>query len=180
LLVTPAVIVSVGCFFYSEELCSLINHGNPDSAHVFSLLMCCFTAIASTYIFGTLLTANGNLKQLNIMALSGICINLVLNIILIPRLYAFGSAISSLVTQFLTAGVQIILAAKIFKFNVNVRLLVSFTLFVLGGIGINILSRLLPFNWIVNFTLMCGACGLWAFVTGLLSHKSILRFLKYS
>jgi hypothetical protein len=33
-----------------------------------------FVGISTTYIFGTLLTANGSLKQLNIMALAGMII----------------------------------------------------------------------------------------------------------
>ena len=83
LLITPAFVVAIGCFFYKSELTSLINDGNTDSAEVFGVLMCCFVAISTTYIFGTLLTANSNLKQLNIMALTGILINLTLNLILI-------------------------------------------------------------------------------------------------
>jgi O-antigen/teichoic acid export membrane protein len=180
LLMTPALIIAISCLFYSQELTSLINHGNTNSAPVFGILMCCFAAISTTYIFGTLLTANGNLKQLNIMALTGICINLVLNLILIPKMNAYGSAISSLVTQFFTAIVQIILAARIFKFRINKRLLIQLFLFISGVICFNIFTCKLSFFWMINFSLMCGLCGIWAFVIGLINVKSILRFLKYS
>jgi O-antigen/teichoic acid export membrane protein len=179
LLVTPALVVSVGCFFYSNELSAIINHGVMDSAAEFSILMLCFTAVSTTYIFGTLLTANGNLKQLNTMAIIGICINLVLNFILIPHYKAYGSAISSLITQFFTAGIQIYFAYKIFKFKVNVRLILSVIVFIIGIIVFNMLSRSFTPNWMINFAIMVVFCGIWAFVSGLLSIKSIFRFVKY-
>ena len=179
LLVTPALVVSVGCFFYSNELSGMINHGVTDSAVEFSILMLCFTAVSATYIFGTLLTANGNLKQLNIMAIVGICINLILNFILIPRYMAMGSAISSLITQFFTAGIQIYFAYKIFKFKVNVRLIIAIVVFVIGIVVFNYLSRSFTQNWMINFAIMTVFCGIWAFVSGLVNLKSIFRFVKY-
>ena len=179
LLVTPALVVSVGCFFYSSEISAIINHGVTDSAVEFSILMLCFTAVSTTYIFGTLLTANGNLKQLNTMAIIGICINLILNFILIPHYQAIGSAISSLITQFFTAGIQIYFAYKIFKFKINVRLIIALLVFIVGIVIFNILSRSFTSNWMINFAIMCVFCGAWAFVSGLLNIKSIFRFVKY-
>lgn len=179
LLVTPALVVSVGCFFYSNELSGMINHGVTDSAVEFSILMLCFTAVSTTYIFGTLLTANGNLKQLNIMAIVGICINLILNFILIPRYMAMGSAISSLITQFFTAGIQIYFAYKIFKFKINVRLIIALIVFIIGIVVSNYLSRSFTQSWMINFAIMTVFCGIWAFVSGLINLKSIFRFVKY-
>lgn len=179
LLVTPALVVSVGCFFYSNELSAMINHGVTDSSVEFSILMLCFTAVSTTYIFGTLLTANGNLKQLNSMAIIGICINLVLNFILIPHYKAMGSAISSLITQFFTAGIQIYFAYKIFKFKVNIRLIIALLVFIVGIVVFNMFSRSFTANWMINFAIMCVFCCAWAFVSGLLNIKSIFRFIKY-
>ena len=178
LLITPALVVSVGCYFYSYELSKLINHGATDSAREFGILMLCFTAQSATYIFGTLLTANGNLRQLNTMALVGICVNLLLNVILIPKYQAFGCAISSLITQFFTALVQIFMAYKIFKFHVNVRLLLALAVFIIGIIIFNMFSKSMTDNWFINFSVMTVFCGIWAFVSGLISIKSIFRFIK--
>lgn len=180
LLVTPALVVSVGCFFYSNELSAIINHGVTDSAVEFSILMLCFTAVSTTYIFGTLLTANGNLKQLNTMAIIGICINLILNFILIPQYKAMGSAFSSLITQFFTAGIQIYFAYKIFNFKINWRLIIALIVFIVGIVVFNIFSVSFTPNWMINFAIMCVFCVLWAFISGLISVKSIFRFVKYN
>jgi O-antigen/teichoic acid export membrane protein len=141
--------------------------------------MFCFTAISTSYIFGTLLTANGNLRQYNLMALCGIVINLVLNLILIPKYFALGSAISSVTTQFFTALAQVFIAKKAFHFKVNQRLLLAMVLFIFGVISINYFTIHLTSHWKINFLIMTISCSLWAFATGMLNVKSFLRFLKY-
>ena len=113
------------------------------------------------------------------MALAGILVNLVLNIILINYYKAFGSAISSLITQFLTAGVQVYLAAKIFKFKINKRLIVQLVIFVAGIFAFNIFTYKFFNNWMINFSIMTILSAVWALVVGLISVKSIFRFLKY-
>ncbi|GAB4207853.1 MAG: oligosaccharide flippase family protein [Bacteroidia bacterium] len=178
LLIVPAIIASVSCFFYSKELVALINKGTTDAADVFGILMFCFTAISTTYIFGTLLTANGNLKQLNIMAISGIVINILLNIILIPKFKSYGSAWASVITQFFTALVQVWMAKKIFHFKINKKLIRSLILFIAGVVCINYLSLFFSKQWIFNFSIMILLSILWAFASSMLSIHSALKLLK--
>lgn len=180
LLITPATVIAIGCWFYSFEFMELMyKHHIAESAVIFSLLMACFAAISTTYIFGTLLTANGNLRELNLMAASGILINIVLNLFLIPRFFAAGSAVSSLVTQFLTAGIQVLIVQSIFKFRINYRLILTLIVFIAGVIIINYFSKGIHKNWMVNFVIMVVASGAWAFAIRLISIKSIIRILKY-
>lgn len=192
LLITPGIIVAVGCWFYALPLMELLYKEHTEAAAViFPILMSCFVATSTTYIFGTLLTANGNLRELNLMASCGILINVTMNLFLIPRFEAAGSAVSSLTTQFLTALIQVLIAQNVFKFRVNYRLLLSLVVFILGVILINYFSlkinshHLLPenmekFSWLINFVVMVAASGAWAFAIGLLSIKSMLRIIKYS
>jgi O-antigen/teichoic acid export membrane protein len=180
LIITPAVVIAVGCWFYSTELMELMYKEHIESSSlIFSILMTCFAAISTTYIFGTLLTANGNLRELNLMAASGILINIVLNLFLIPRFYAAGSAVASLVTQFLTALMQVLIAQNIFKFRINYKLILTLLVFIAGVILINYVSKELYKNWFLNFIIMVVASGLWAFAIRLLNIKSMLRILKY-
>ncbi len=187
LLITPGVIVAVGCWFYSTELMTLLYKEHiAEASVIFPILMSCFVATSTTYIFGTLLTANGNLRELNLMAACGILINITMNLFLIPRYEAAGSAVSSLATQFLTALIQVLIAQSVFKFRINYRLMLSLAVFILGVVLINYLSlrihhTLLPekFRWAPNFVFMVIASGIWAFAIRLLSVKSMVRILKY-
>ncbi len=129
LLFTVSVIIASICFTYSEFIMGMLYKTHiKESSEIFRLIMIGFIPISATYIFGTLLTANGNLKELNIVAGSGMILNITLNLILIPRLFAQGSAFSSLITQSLTAAIQVIIACKVFSFKFSNRF-VSFHIF---------------------------------------------------
>jgi O-antigen/teichoic acid export membrane protein len=180
LLIAPALVIGIGCVFYSTELMALLYPMHiEESARIFGLLMLSFIAVAVIYIFGALLTANDNLKQLNTIAAIGIGLNIVLNLIFIPFSEAYGAAISSLATQTLTAVILIRMTQRIFKFKINYRLINSLIMFSAGVVAINYGSKMLPLNWMISFSIMVTACGLWAFVSGVLSIKGIFRLYKY-
>jgi O-antigen/teichoic acid export membrane protein len=191
LVITPAIIVAIGSYFYSDELMRLLYsiHENETSAEylyrigqsslVFGVLMTCFCAISAMYVFSTLLTANGNLKILNIIALSGMVINIVLNIILIPRMQAYGSALATLVTQFLTAGIQILVVCQIFRFKRNIKYIIRLGLYILGVLLISYLSKQLAFDWYISFAIMLVLSFSLALTVRLLSLRHLFQILKY-
>ncbi len=143
-----AVSFGFGAFFYKHDIMNLLYIDNVVfSAPVFGVLMICFVFIAAGNIFSTLLTANGNLKYLNILALSGMLINIALNFILIPAMGALGSAYASLVTQTLMCLMQLFFVVKIFKFKMNYTFLISFFSFVFITLFLAYFSQWLPFSW---------------------------------
>ena len=157
------------------------------STHVFQLLILGFIAVSTTYIFGTLLTANGNLKQLNLIAIAGLLINLMLNFLLIPRFLASGSAIASLVTQFTMAVLQVMIVQRVFKFKINYRFLFTLVIFVVGVICFNLLTHsymihwsFLPATkaWLGNFVLMLLGSVLLAIILRLWSFGSLVKILR--
>ena len=149
-----------------------------ESAQIFPILMCGFIAISTTYVFGSLLTANGSLKQLNIIAASGMLISLVLNAVLIPKFMAVGSAYASLSSQMLTAIVQVIVVVIIFKFNINFKYLISLFVYIVGVFVVGYYSNQIHENWIVNFVFLIGASLILAFVLKLINIKSLIHILK--
>ncbi|MDA3778973.1 MAG: oligosaccharide flippase family protein [Bacteroidales bacterium] len=149
LLIVPVIIFSLTSFSYSKEIIDLLYIEHiAISANIFAILMLCFIGISTAYIFGTLLTANGNLKYLNIMALAGVTVNILLNIILIPRYQAMGSAVASLVTQSLTALIQVVLVKKVFDFRINYKKILSLILFTIIVIFLAKISVKIEVFWI--------------------------------
>jgi len=180
LIVVPATIAAVTSAFYSNEIMGLLYHNHvSSSANIFAILMFGFIPISTTYIFGTLLTANGSLKQLNIMASIGMALNIILNLVLIPKFQALGSAVSSLTTQLITALIQVFLAYKIFNFKINYRLLLMLTIFVVGLFAIGFFSKLLPYNWIVKVIFMIVTGFIISFGSGLIKIKNMYYIIKY-
>ena len=148
------------------------------SATVYGILMFGFLGSATMYVFSTLLTANGSLKQLNIIALTGIVINFALNFALVPRIQATGAAIASLVTQLFTAGSYMIIANNYFRFRIDYRFIATLGLFALIVTGINYFSKALPFPWLLNFSLMLVISLITAFILKLFNLPEIYHLVK--
>jgi O-antigen/teichoic acid export membrane protein len=179
LLIIVSSTVAIGSHFYSYELMDLMYHDHvEESAAVFRLLMFGYIAISTTYVFGTLLTANGSLKTLNIVAACGMLLNFVINLILVPRLYAIGSAYASLISQYATAFIQLLIACRMFRFKPDYKYLSAMVTFVVGLVLINVFSKQIFDNWMYNFMLMVIASIALAMLLRLLNLKGFIRILK--
>lgn len=190
LLFTISSVVAVASYFYNHEIIQLLYpiHTNEaisayadrinQSAYIFSLLMIGFIAISSVYVFGTLLTANGSLKQLNIVAASGVLINLSINLILIPRIQATGSAYASLGSQYATAIAQMFLVVYLFRFKINYRYLSVLAVFISGLFLTGYFSKELPYDWKINLILMLGASLVFSIILRLLNIREFIAIIK--
>lgn len=179
IIFTMSVIIATCSSFFSNQIMSLLYVGQIQEAQrVFVYLIIGFIPISVTYIFGTLLTANGSLKALNIMALTGMILNISLNLVLIPRFMAIGSAYASVATQFITAIIQVAIAQRIFRFTINWRYIFTLVFFVLGVVVLNLLAGYLVWDWRFIFITAGFASIVWAFMLKLLSIGGFLRLLK--
>ena len=173
LLFVPSVIIAVSSLMYDRDIMSLLYHSHiDDSADMLGLLMTGFIGIASTYIFGTLLTANGSIKQLNIMAAGGMLLNVILNLVLIPQFFALGSAIASMVTQLATGLAQAIIAMYIFRMRPGRKYALRMIAFILAVLVLGILSRHID-NRAVGYFGMIIASMIFAFLTGLINLRDL-------
>lgn len=119
LMLAGCVPVAVAGAWWGREVLELrYDLVTDNAAMAFSLLMCAFSAVGTTYIFGTLLTARGELKALNRMAFGGVVVSLAINALLIPRLGAVGAGIACLATQGATAAVQVFLSVRALRMRI--------------------------------------------------------------
>lgn len=179
IIFTMAMIIATCSSFFSNQIMDLLYVGQIREAQkVFVFLIIGFIPISATYIFGTLLTANGSLKALNIMALIGMVLNISLNYFLIPNFMAVGSAYASVITQFVTAIIQIAIAQWIFRFTINWKYIFTLVFFAMGVVLINLLAGSLTWDW--RFALLAAGfvSVLWAFILKLFSIGGFLRLLK--
>lgn len=151
LMIIPVVTGAVVCIYYRTQIMDLLYYNHvADSAPIFALLITGFIFISLTYIYGTLLTANGNLRKLNIVAFAGMVFNILANLYAIPRYQAMGAAVVSLITQSLTAITQIIIAFSIFGFKFLGRtqaiLLIYTALIVIMGY----FTTLIEYDWVTE------------------------------
>lgn len=179
LLYSAAVSIAVTSAFYSYELMDLFYVAHvEESARVFEILMWCFIPFSTTYVFGTLLTAKGNLFHLNIIAASGMVLNIGLNLWLIPLFGAPGSAVASLVTQLITALAQVILAVMYFGFRSDPALLIRLVVFVPAVILATMFSQKLAIPWGQSYLLAVGSSVLLSVFIGLIRPIQLIRMIK--
>jgi O-antigen/teichoic acid export membrane protein len=178
LLFVPAIIISFSSGFYNNQIMDFLYKSNIElSASILQLLMVSFLGIATTYIFGTLLTANGSIRQLNWMAVVGMTINIGLNLILIPHFQSIGSAWASLATQLFTAVAQTILAVIILKLTVNYRIIGKLILFIGFVFLAGYLSRQINV-WYFGYGVMIISSILFAFVSRLINLKALAQIIR--
>jgi len=179
LLIVPAIIIAVSSIYYSDRIMETLYHANTEhSSALLGILMTGFIGIATTYIFGTLLTANGSLKHLNIMAFLGMVLNLVLNFVLIPRFQAFGSAYASLATQLFTGFLQLVLALIIFKLKPEPKYIIQLLVFAAAVVLFGTLSKHIS-HWFTGYVLMLVASVIFAIVLKLFNLKDLYKIIRY-
>jgi len=179
LIIAPSLILAISVSLYSKEVLSVLYlEIDEKSSSVLSLLMLSLIPISTTYVFGTLLTANNNLKYLNMMAFAGIIINIGLNFLLIPSMKAEGAAIASIVTQFSVAIIQVFLIQYIFKFRVNYPFLLSIILLAALLVSFGRFTKALSDDWILNISVLIICATAAAFLLKLISIKSVIGILK--
>jgi O-antigen/teichoic acid export membrane protein len=177
LIIFISVTLAITSYFYQVDIMKWMCYEHIEaSAPIFSVLMFCFIPISTTYIFGTLLTANGSLKQLNIMAAIGMAINLGLNLIIIPKHQALGASFVGLFTQSITALAQVGISFIIFKFRINWKMLAQLILFTVLVVVFGILSCHL-FKPFTGMMVMLAASTLAAFFIRLIDLNNLINIL---
>ena len=132
LLIGSAMGLFLVTLFNSNYILSLIYTKNiEESSLPFVILMFSYIGMACSIVYGTLLTAQGNLKFLNFVAAVGIVINISLNAYLIPNFGALGAAIATLITQCAVSLAQFVYSVRILKlkiFNFRIFMHISYVL----------------------------------------------------
>jgi O-antigen/teichoic acid export membrane protein len=179
LLIVPSLAAIVPAVFYRVELFSLLYKEHIEtSSNVFAILTFSYFGMCISYTFGALLTANGNLRQLNQMAFTAVIISVLLNLLLIPRIEVLGAALANAISQFFTIVIHIVLAVRIFNLKTNFPLLLRLTgyflLLLLSGFIIH--STGIP--WVYGYIAIFIVGIVAALLFNLISLRSILTLLK--
>ena len=130
------------------------------------------------YIFGTLMTANENLKQLNMISFVGLVLNLIFNFVLIPKYAASGAAFTTMVTQVFAGLMQLFFVFKHFKLKLNYRLLGQFFLFGILFVGLNYILDIQMETGVAKVFIAGMGGALLLIISGTIRPREILRLMK--
>ncbi len=154
LLPTSFLVTVTGALFSVEIMNLLYKHVTAYDASVFTWLMMAFPAFSLSNVYSTLLTAKGDLKLLNKIALTGVIINLGLNFWLIPQYQALGAAFAACATQSVLAICFMIFAHKKANLPSDSKWLLSFLIFLFSIITAGYGIRLLPISWMIQLPIL--------------------------
>ena len=178
LLLTVALAASVACVAYRNQIMDLLYHAHSaESSAVLAIQMVSFVFISFVYIFGTLLTANGNLRHLNLISILGVSLNVLLNLILIPRYTVVGAAFASLATQLTMGVLQSILSCRVFSVKVSLKGALQLALFVLFSIGASLIIVHKANSWILGFVIIIVSVAIISFTMRVVRIKEIFLLL---
>ena len=131
-LTIPSFAFITGIIFYRVDVFELLYTEHITlSANTFMILTISFIGICISYTFGALLTANGNLTELNIMAVTAVILSIILNLILIPVLKVKGAAITHAFTQIFTIIFHVIVVYRKFQLKIDRLLIIKIVAFIL-------------------------------------------------
>ena len=160
--------------FYHSQDAAVVD----DYARVFRILVWGIVPIGMTYVYGTLLTAAGRLRQLNTLAATTLVINIVVNLIAIPRHGAVGSAWAAVIAQTFMAAAQIVVAIRLLHLHPAGGYLLRLLLF-----GVAVIATLLllpPMSWWALLLSAGAAAFAVAFALRLIDIKNIFRIIQNS
>jgi O-antigen/teichoic acid export membrane protein len=172
-------------YFFGDELSIwMLKGANNYTVSVFQLLMWSSISSGIIYVFGTLLTSNANLRQMNSVFAIGILLNVAGNALLIPFYGAWGAALTTLITQSFVALLEIYLVFRLIPaagsfFRVSEvwkPILLISGIYLLFGMANSWLN---PFiDWRLSL-ILAGICSLaWAETVGAVEIRGFFQILK--
>jgi O-antigen/teichoic acid export membrane protein len=173
-------ICAVVCFYYADNFMEVLYRENhQESALILKILMIGSIISSLSYILGALLTAGGNLTELNLSAFTGALVNMGLNFLLIPIFKASGSALATLFTQVCLLAIQWTLVSKYFKIKTNYKFIFKSVLFLTIAFGIGYaIKQFIPITWFFQLLVLGATLVGLTFAMGILSFKTLLEFKK--
>lgn len=156
LLFVGICVLSIFFIFYAGDLMQFFYPAEYTSMYdtVFIFLMGAIVPMSLAYISGSLLTADGRLKELNRIAFIGVFLNIGLNFILIKMYKASGAALATLLTQSIMTTVQYWYVYHFFNIRVRWKVIRNFILYIISVVIITILSvEYSPLPFFINIGL---------------------------
>lgn len=180
LLFVGTLLLAISSFFYSYEIMDLLYDEHiKESAEVYKIIIFGVIAMGTSYVFATLLTANGDLKLLNFIALGSVIISLLLNFIFIPHFLAKGSAIANVSALSFSTLLQLFIVRKRFHLSFSGNFYIKILAFVtLTILSYTIIYYFIEAEWYYKFIISSIIALITAIILRLLNLKEFILIVK--
>lgn len=128
LLLVFSIAVSVTVFFLADFIQSILYHSADP--YVSTVLQWCLPAMIGyslVQVYGTVMTATGNIGSFCVIVLASLVVNVILNILLIPSLGAKGCCIAAVISHGLCGITSMLFTSQKSGLSLNLRSLLIYT-----------------------------------------------------
>lgn len=179
LLLVPVVSFSIPTFAFRGHIMDILYHDHAVfSSDVLGILMGSFIFIAMGYVFGTLLTAKGEIKTLNYISIAAVVLGISVQLFLVKSLGILGAAYGNLITNGFVTSISIWFSIKLFQFDLARNFLIRFISFVITSITITTLLFSIDDKSIINYTIALSLSFISAFIFKLINYKELISFFS--
>ncbi|HNQ13347.1 MAG TPA: oligosaccharide flippase family protein [Bacteroidia bacterium] len=179
LLIAPLLVLVSLVITYRYELLDLLYHQtHQEAVDVLLLLMLALIPFSLNYISGTLLTAAGHLRKMNILTFSVTLLNILLNLVFIPIYGIVGAGIVALFTQVLMATLLFRRAILDHKIERMKQIAFKLLLFAILCGGVCFFLKITLGNPLLAGISSGILCTVLLFPLGLVRLKDIIRFIN--
>ncbi len=180
ILLSGALTLAAGVVMVRTPLMeALYTEGNAYSGLILAWLMVSFVGVCGTYVYGTLLTAAGDLMPLNRIFGVSVIANVAVNALLIPQYGALGAALATCLTQLGVFLAQLWLAYRSLDLQAKPGTIVQLGVLALGLIaGGWAIPQWFPGIWYGQLLAELALGGVLAILLGLIDIRSALQLLS--
>ncbi|MEO1262286.1 MAG: oligosaccharide flippase family protein [Bacteroidota bacterium] len=177
--------LAAACFFFQKEIMELLYPLSVNAENVgyygetMGYLILTLVPFSGVYIYSTLLTANNSLAKMNRLYVVGIVVNVLLNLLLIPRQQAIGSALAAFITHSVVLAGMVWLAKKELRLPTRFMQIVKVVGFTLVTLVANYaIYHFISFNWVIKFITCILSGSVLAFLFKLIQLNVLFNLVK--
>jgi O-antigen/teichoic acid export membrane protein len=180
LLLPVALTAMFIAIFFGQDIMhlQLKNLATDYDGKVFAMLMMSFPGYCIGYVYSTLLTANGSIKPLILVSVIAVIINIILNLILLPRYGAWGGALTCVITQVFLSVANIYLAKKVLHLKTDIGWILKYVLFVFVIALVCFGALHLSVKLWQQILMVIAGSGVTMFICGFLPFHKLKELLK--
>lgn len=182
----PGILLLVLTWFWGGDMLNALYHYEDESRFmvsqkVFNWHMAMFLPLSLSLIYGTLLTAGGFLKELNLIALSTLVVFSVSAFLLVPSMGAHGAAIALFMGHLVSCICHLLVSRfKMMKLSETINK--ALMKIIISGILIFTLSYFInqtSFSWLHQCLIISVIYLIILNLTGILKRSHLDIFIKY-
>ena len=179
MMICMATCISFAGYWWARPIMQLC-YGQADQQWVmtFSWLILAHIPVGLMYVYGSYLTAVRVLWKQNILYITSVALNILLNLYLIPRYGTIGAAFTAFVTQSLTTIGLILLVQRQLELAPNFSWLLKALLFVLFLFAGGWLLVSMPIHWMLGIGLFLTVGVGVAFLLRILDWEKMVGLIR--